>query len=442
MSDQPTPPAARLHDPVAHSHALGGFVAGALVGLAAAAGVAIVVGMAATAIAAEVATAGLATPLVAGVAVTVGEFAINAVVGGKLMGLAEVAGEALGSSSMGAPSGEISQGSPNVFINGLPAARATDLESCDAGKIAQGSATVFINGLHAARMGDKVSCGAVIVGGSGTVFIGGGTVTVLPIQSEVPEWARWAAVVVGILPALGGAARAIGPALAEVEATGLVRAAQTGVKALGRQMEARAGAARPPRPFQNEPMITPKAQVKTSDFEAKRPGGLDMNNLSPADDMARQRLERGGWDGDTQKQVLNSGDRFGAVGGKSGDNMYGFSSKGFDKTADSPYWMDESTYRYMQSRYQDPATGTFNSAGIKNELALPCYNRADAVYRGQLTQDQTMVASTINPATESVTYIGRDGVELTKFERTMAGGGIQIAPAKGSVGNIMEYFGP
>lgn len=102
MSDEPTPPAARLHDPVAHSHALGGFVAGALVGLAAAAGVAIVVGMAATAIAAEVATAGLATPLVAGVAVTVGEFAINAVVGGKLMGLAEDAGEALGSSSMGA----------------------------------------------------------------------------------------------------------------------------------------------------------------------------------------------------------------------------------------------------------------------------------------------------------------------------------------------------
>ena len=52
--------------------------------------------------------------------------------------------------------------------------------------------------------------------------------------------------------ALGGLARAIGPALAEMEATGLVRAAQTGVKALGRQMEARAGAsaaARSTSPF-------------------------------------------------------------------------------------------------------------------------------------------------------------------------------------------------
>ena len=245
MSNEPPSPAARLHDPVAHSHALGGFLAGALVGLAAAAGVAIVVGMAATLVATEVATAGLATPLVAGVAVTVGEFAINAVVGGKLMGLAEDAGEALGSRSMGSPSGEISQGSRNVLINGLPAARVTDTESCDAGKIAQGSATVFINGLPAARVGDKVTCGAVIVGGSGNVSIGGGTTSPLPIQSEVPEWARWAAVVVGILPALGGLARAIGPALAEVEATGLVRAAQTGVKALGRQMEARAGGVGP-----------------------------------------------------------------------------------------------------------------------------------------------------------------------------------------------------
>ncbi|WP_156359120.1 PAAR domain-containing protein [Sphingomonas sp. Leaf242] len=172
---------------------------------------------------------------------TIGEFAVNAVVGGALMGLAEDAGEALGSSLMGAPSGSILRGSPTVFINGLPAARVTDAESCDAGKIAQGSGTVFINGLPAARAGDKATCGAVIIEGSGNVFIGGGAVTVLPIQSEVPQSVRWAAVLVGILPALRGAARALGPALAKVEATGIVRAAQTGVKALGRQMEARAG---------------------------------------------------------------------------------------------------------------------------------------------------------------------------------------------------------
>ncbi|MCD2472823.1 hypothetical protein LQ948_16570 [Jiella sp. MQZ9-1] len=275
------------------------------------------------------------------------------------------------------------------------------------------------------------------------MFIGGGQITALPIQSEVPEWARWGAAVVGILPALGSAARAIGPALAEIEATGLSRAARTGVKALGRQMEARAGATRPSYPFQDEPMIPPNAEVKISDFEAKRPGGLDMRHLSPEDDLARRELDTGGWDRKMKKQVLESGDNFNIINGKAGDNLYGFSSKGFPKTSDkSPYWMDEPTFRDIQARYYDPRIGAWDSPRIKNELALPCFNRADAIYRGQLTQDRPLVVSTINPATETVTYLDRNGVELAKFQRTMAGGGTQIAPAKNSIGDIQEIFGP
>ena len=233
--------AARLHDPVAHSHALGGFLAGAAVGLAAAIGAAVVIGAVVGAVALEVGSAGLATPLVVGVAATVGEFGLNAVVGGKLMGLAEEEGEKLGASSMGPTSGQVSDASPNVFINGRPAARALDAETCDTGKVAQGSLTVGINGRSAARVGDKCTCGAVITQGSPNVLIGGPTGTFAGIQSEVPAWARWAVVVVSILPALGGLARAIAPALAEVEATGVARALQTGVKALGRAMEERGG---------------------------------------------------------------------------------------------------------------------------------------------------------------------------------------------------------
>ena len=372
-------------------------------------------------------------------AVTVGEFAVNAAVGGALTGMAEKAGEALGSKSLGPASGAVSQGSPNVLVNGLPAARVGDAESCHGGQVAQGSTGVFINGRPAARVGDKTTCGAVIVGGSGNVFIGGGTTTRLPIQSEVPQWVRWAAVVVGLLPALGGAARAIGSAIAEVAETGLARAAQTGVKALGRAMEERAGAVRPPAPFENEPMIPPGEKVETSGFTAERPGGLDMNNLSASDDAAARSLKRAGWDSGKQKEILNSGNNFNIVNGQAGDNMYGFSSKGYAKGADSPYWMDEATYRDMQARYQNPTSGEWDSPGVKNELALPCYNNADATYQGQLTQDQTMAASTINPAEESVTYVGQDGTELTKFTRTMAGGGTQVAPANGTVGNIAEY---
>ena len=242
------PAAARRQDPVAHTQALAGFLAGAVVGAVVAAEIASSVALLAGAVAVEIATGGLATPLVAGVAVTVGEFAVNAVVGGVVVGAAEQAGEALGSQSMGPTSGQVSDGSPDVSINSRPAARVADPETCHVGKLAQGSSSVSVNGQPAARVGDKVTCGAVVTEGSPNVFIGGAQTTKLPIQSEVPQWARWAAAVITILPALGGLARALGPAIAEVEATGLSRALQTGVKALGRAMEERGGgeAAAPP----------------------------------------------------------------------------------------------------------------------------------------------------------------------------------------------------
>lgn len=65
-------------------------------------------------------------------------------------------------------------GSPNVFIQGLPAARVTDQCVCvgpmDA--IVQGSKGVFINGLPAARLGDSTAHGGVIVAGATKVLIG------------------------------------------------------------------------------------------------------------------------------------------------------------------------------------------------------------------------------------------------------------------------------
>src|SRR6185436_7787133 len=65
--------------------------------------------------------------------------------------------------------GAITQGSPNVFIGGRPAARQNDFASCPqsipgdppaphvGGPVAGGSATVFINGRRAARAGDSIS---------------------------------------------------------------------------------------------------------------------------------------------------------------------------------------------------------------------------------------------------------------------------------------------
>lgn len=78
--------------------------------------------------------------------------------------------------------GLVMQGSPNVLIENLPAARATDKHVCTlpplAGPhppspIAKGSATVLINNLPAARQGDTAGCGAPILKGALKVLIGG-----------------------------------------------------------------------------------------------------------------------------------------------------------------------------------------------------------------------------------------------------------------------------
>jgi len=66
-------------------------------------------------------------------------------------------------------------GCPTVLIEGLPAARVTDMASC-AGPpdiIVAGSGTVLIGGMPAARIGDATAHGGTIVAGSATVMIGG-----------------------------------------------------------------------------------------------------------------------------------------------------------------------------------------------------------------------------------------------------------------------------
>jgi len=89
------------------------------------------------------------------------------------------------------PDGPIISGSPDVFIEGQPAARAEqDMVACVKHKgpipIAEGSSNVFINGSPAARIGDKTGCGGAIKEGAKSVFIGGGTVRVLAVEEEFP----------------------------------------------------------------------------------------------------------------------------------------------------------------------------------------------------------------------------------------------------------------
>ena len=70
--------------------------------------------------------------------------------------------------------------SRNVFANGLPVHRVTDLCYCPyppqaphgIQPLVMGSRTVFANGLPLGRIGDRYACGAVVITGAPTVFAG------------------------------------------------------------------------------------------------------------------------------------------------------------------------------------------------------------------------------------------------------------------------------
>jgi uncharacterized Zn-binding protein involved in type VI secretion len=74
------------------------------------------------------------------------------------------------------------QGSPNVYVNGIPWSRQGDLNTVHllpgapcpphAAPIAVGSTKVFVNGKGAGRVGDAISGCTSVAAGSSNVFAG------------------------------------------------------------------------------------------------------------------------------------------------------------------------------------------------------------------------------------------------------------------------------
>ncbi len=141
-------PAARVTDPFGHEGGVGGAIAGLAVGAVLAAGIIATGGTGAVAVGAMLATTGA----------------------GGLIG-----------SMMGAPSGVLVTGSPNVLIDRLPAtmvllaAGPCSRDGSTPRPVATGAASVLINGQPAARVSDAMVCGAIILSGSPDVLIGGPT---------------------------------------------------------------------------------------------------------------------------------------------------------------------------------------------------------------------------------------------------------------------------
>jgi uncharacterized Zn-binding protein involved in type VI secretion len=202
--------AARLTDPVGHSFGMLGMIGGAILG--AVAGALLVAG--------GVVTGGALIAVVVAGCVAGGGLA-----GGQLLnGIQKAAGLS------NPTSGVIANGSANVIIGNLPAARA-DLDfagECSGSPmnhfrkykaaIAEGSESVIINWMPAARVTSKLVCGAIITEGIESVYIGGPTKRALEIDDNEEwlkkrlTWLGWAALAGGgaVAWAAGGLAAVAG----------------------------------------------------------------------------------------------------------------------------------------------------------------------------------------------------------------------------------------
>ncbi len=166
--------------------------------------------------------------------------------------------------------------------------------------------------------------------------------------------------------------------------------------------------------------------VSSKDFAADR-GGKAKRTV--ADRKAELQLRKLGYDPETAAQIVGSGRKgsFKPVDLKKGDELYAFTTTGKGKNAASPYWMTKDQYQQVKSKFHHPATGAWDRHGVKQHLALPCYNKVDSFVTGRVTKPHTALSSSIGEATETVIYRGG------ATQHTMYGGGGQTAPLKGAI---------
>jgi len=166
-----------------------------------------------------------------------------------------------------------------------------------------------------------------------------------------------------------------------------------------------------------------KVKVKGESFKTVK--SVDMEDLAEDEKIAKNVLLDQDWDGDKIEQVLNSGDNFTTKTLKPGDKLYGFDTAGREKNIqNSAYWLDEAGYQDVKARYYK--NGVWDKEGVKNSLALPCFNRASDITTVEVTETTTVIQSNIGKARELVQYTDKSGYSTGMLGKIMPGGGKQI----------------
>ncbi len=154
----------------------------------------------------------------------------------------------------------------------------------------------------------------------------------------------------------------------------------------------------------------------------------DPANLTADQKRAINNLRAQGWNSDKIDQVLNSGSNFNIKPLNPGDPVFKIGNTGLDPAASpSPYLLDGDSYNSLVDQGYIGNDGTIlDRAGIKQSLALPCYNLAETIVSGAIKTPTTAVVSDINPASELFTLIDGTGTPLSG-QLLMNGGGSQAA---------------
>jgi len=172
----------------------------------------------------------------------------------------------------------------------------------------------------------------------------------------------------------------------------------------------------------NQEELTPDFSTSAESFKTTRQ--VDMRNLSPEDKVAKKALKAQNWDGDKVEEVLESGNDFTETSYQRGDKVYGFNTAGcLRKLDNSAYLLDESGMADVKSKYFKQ--GHWDKEGVKDYLALPCFNAASQIDAMEVTKPTTGIQSTIGKATELLRYDGADSYTTGTIGKIMGGGGTQ-----------------
>ena len=172
----------------------------------------------------------------------------------------------------------------------------------------------------------------------------------------------------------------------------------------------------------NQENLTPDFSTSAESFRTTRQ--VDMRNLSPEDKITREALLAQDWDEDKIEEILESGDNFTETPYQAGDKMYGFNTAGRARKLDnSAYLLDGAGMNDVKEKYFKQ--GHWDREGVKDYLALPCFNQASTIDVMEVTTPTTGIQSTIGKATELLRYDGTDGYTTGTIGKIMGGGGSQ-----------------